>query len=391
MRISRQIIDRYPAKMVGRLANRLAVKYLIDCDSLFDPFCGSGAVLAAAAQRGIPVAGVDVNPYAILLTKVKLEGFDVLEAAELCDQLLEGAEAGKRRLPVEWPAKCYWFTDRTLEKYERIRYVGRRMELEDTPQGRAVLLAYSLSVRRCSRADQRSPKPFISRRARELRQGRHFDPFEEIRRQLHGLSRWWGGRRITVRDVVCADLRTWNGGRGDVKRYSHIVTSPPYINAQDYFRNFKLELYLLAGLVDFNADELKVRFVGRERGTLLSGIGKMELRWHRQILPNLVSMELSHPHHAAVVHRYLTDMMKCFERMAQVLDGNGLLVLVCGDNLVGGHRILTWRVLSRMLLNGGFALLDRFGDRIVSRSIPPARQGHKGLIKQEVVSAFRRQ
>src|SRR5690242_5220102 len=64
-------IDRYPAKMVASLAKKLVSRYTAACTDLLDPFCGSSAILAAGQQRGIPVAGIDINPYAVLLSKVK--------------------------------------------------------------------------------------------------------------------------------------------------------------------------------------------------------------------------------------------------------------------------------------------------------------------------------
>ena len=67
----------------------------------------------------------------------------------------------------------------------------------------------------------------------------------------------------------------------------------------------------------------------------------------------------------------------------------GVFVIVCGDNLIGGKRIVTWKVLNEMLADLGFSLFDSFDDTIRNRALAPSRCGHKWLIKQEVVSAFR--
>ena len=101
-------------------------------------------------------------------------------------------------------------------------------------------------------------------------------------------------------------------------------------------------------------------------------------------------MESTHPWHAAIVHRYLADMGRAFDSMKMLLKRNGVLVIVCGDNLVGGYRIATSNLLNTLLFHRGFVQFDQFGDNIECRSLPPQRQGHKGLIKREVVSAFRK-
>lgn len=109
----------------------------------------------------------------------------------------------------------------------------------------------------------------------------------------------------------------------------------------------------------------------------------------RNSVQELVYLEKSKPNLAVVVHRYLHDMDRAFSVIRAVLEPGGVLVVVCGDNLIGGRRICTWRILNSMLEQRGFELFDSFGDKIRNRAVAPRRCGHKGLIKQEIISAFR--
>src|SRR5690242_5420926 len=109
-------IDRYPAKMVASLAKKLVSRYTAACTDLLDPFCGSSAILAAGQQRGIPVAGIDINPYAVLLSKVKLQGFDLELSRRLCSCLTRRANLLREAPPIDWTAKDYWFTAATIQK-----------------------------------------------------------------------------------------------------------------------------------------------------------------------------------------------------------------------------------------------------------------------------------
>ena len=375
--------------MVTHLADKLAYKYLGDCTHLLDPFCGSGAMLMAGRNINLPVTGFDVNPYAILLSDVKLHGFDADAANDLCATLTSRATAGSRELPVEWESKHYWFTETTVTKYERLRYSAARLNLANTREGRAVLLAYALSVRRCSRADQRSPKPFISKHAIRRRKGRHFDPYKEIPELLTKLGGLYGTEHKCRGKVLCVDLASRLNIQKYRGKFSHVITSPPYINAQDYFRNFKLELHLLEGLLPFQVASVKHRFIGTERGDLMAGVTDEEIRYHRALMPQLRKLRHSHPRQAAVVHRYLSDMSKAFRVVRECLARDGKLIVVCGDNLVGGYRVITWKLLNEIISKLGFTLYDSFGDTIDCRNVPPKRNGHAGLIKQEVISAFR--
>lgn len=381
-------IDRYPAKMISRLASSLVDRFASDAEHLVDPFCGSGAVLRAGAVNGLQVTGIDVNPFGVLLTGVKLQGFDVQRASSLIQNVLAAAEDGPE-FELGWDKKHYWFTPGTLRKFERIRHAAQKMNLYRSKAGRAVLLAFGLSVRPCSRADQRSPKPFISKYARANRASRHFDPGLTMHDLLGDLSTLYGGRTSGTSAVHHFDMTKATGLNALVSPCSHVITSPPYVNAQDYFRNSKLELYMLEGLLPFKVDDVIHRFIGTERGIERSVLTDAEAEQRRRIVPELIYLEKHKQEQAIIVHRYLRDMATAFKSIRRLMRAEGTLVVVCGDNLIGGRRILTWQVLNSMLENMGFRLFESFGDRIRNRAVAPMRCGHKGLIKQEIVSAFK--
>lgn len=383
-------IDRYPAKMVSHLAERLVYDYTEDCTSLLDPFCGSGAILTAAHQKGISVTGIDINPYATLLTNVKLKGFSYKRAKELCMTLIENAKSSSITMPIEWDNKDYWFTKGTIIKFEKLRSAAKELQLHRTCDGRAVLLSLALSVRRCSRADQRSPKPFISKIAVAARKGRHYDPYREMSQLLHDLGEvHYCHQRRTESKVLMLDIKSEYDAGKVIGKHSHVITSPPYINAQDYFRNFKLELYVLEGLLPFNIRNIKEYFIGTERGELIAGYSNEMMKKHRLLIPQLKNIDKSNPRISAVIHRYIYDMGEAFDRIKTCLRPGGLCVVVCGDNLIGGFHIRTWKIINTILEERGFRMFNSFTDKITQRMLPPKRCGHKGLIKEEVIAAFR--
>ena len=384
-------LDRYPGKMVSRLADRLIRRYAAEADSLLDPFCGSAAVLAAASRAGLPVAGIDLNPISELFYRVKIEGFDAARARELGRAWIAEAQRPIAPLPVDWSRKHYWFTRGTLHKFERLRAAIRRVPMTGTPECWPILLSYVLAVRLCSRADQRSPKPFISQQARRSRARRHFDPNGTMLGLLEELAVLYGGgcRENAGSRFVCADVCAPRGDLSGAGKHSHVITSPPYINAQDYFRNFKLELYLLEDVLPFRVSDVRERFVGTERGRLLEGVPRESIERDFALAPELGRLKARAPRLCAIVHRYLYDMANAFEAVKRTLDDDARLVVVCGDNLIGGMRVCTWKVLHAIVEEKGFVLFDRFSDPIRDRLLAPRRLGHRGLIKDEVVSAYR--
>lgn len=385
-------VDRYPAKMVSRLADRLIHRYADGAATLLDPFAGSGAILVAGKRHGIAVSGADINPISALFTRVKLDGFEAKAARRLLDQVLKHAEGSNARFDIRWPEKTYWFTARTIDKFEAIRAALLQLSLPESAEKIAVLLCVSLAVRTCSRADQRSPKPFISKRAIATRRRVHFDPMKIVSALLDELSTHYGST-IPVRQsahFLIADLAQKHS-LSKLPFQSRIITSPPYLNAQDYFRNFKLELYILEDILPFRVDELKNRFIGTERGLSQTEVSRTEMERLATRLPILERIYRKSPHNAAVVGRYFIDMGRALRTMRDVLQPGGVLVIVCGDNMVAGERIKTWKMIAAMVEDLGLNQFDSFADPIKDRLLAPKRLGHIGLIKEEIVMAFRKQ
>lgn len=64
----------YPARMIPQIAEKLISKFYrpnLEGKLILDPFCGSGGVLVEALLKNIDAVGIDLNPLATLLAKVK--------------------------------------------------------------------------------------------------------------------------------------------------------------------------------------------------------------------------------------------------------------------------------------------------------------------------------
>ena len=64
-------IHLYPARMHPEIARRIISKYAHTGDVIFDPFMGSGGVLLESILHGNNTVGLDINPLAVLISKVK--------------------------------------------------------------------------------------------------------------------------------------------------------------------------------------------------------------------------------------------------------------------------------------------------------------------------------
>ena len=96
-------LHNYPAMMVCPISRNIIrlVKELQPVHALFDPFAGSGTVLVEGMLSGIEiVAGNDINPLALLLTKVKTTPIRHDLLTEAADTLL--SQISSRRNELSW-------------------------------------------------------------------------------------------------------------------------------------------------------------------------------------------------------------------------------------------------------------------------------------------------
>ena len=68
---------QYPARMHPEIAKRMIERYATGSKTvILDPFMGSGGVLVEAMLHGNNSIGIDLNPFAVLLSKVKITPLD---------------------------------------------------------------------------------------------------------------------------------------------------------------------------------------------------------------------------------------------------------------------------------------------------------------------------
>ena len=377
-------LDRYPAKMVTTLADKIIDNYVTEDSVILDPFCGSGVILNAAQKKNSKVYGIDINPYAILLSSVKLNGFNYYNAKKILEKTIAACQKDDHTWNTNYANADYWFTPSTLNKLYRIRYNLKKNKANNSKEGLAILLSFALSLRLSSKADQRSPKPFISKIAIENRKGKHFDPYLIIADILEKLSFIYKDQSQSNAMLFCKNSLIKENYLINEETLSHIITSPPYINAQDYFRNSKLELFFLEGLLPYDVAEIKPLFIGSE----IVAFDKQTQSHFDSVIAIEKKIEKNNKRLAIVVNKYFSQMNLVLENTYGLLRSKGNLILVCGDNIVAGQKIITWKILNDIATSKGYEIVDQFKDKIMKRSLPPNRLGHKSLMKDETITIF---
>ena len=239
-------LSPYIGKLKSRIAADLVGQYSHPGDLVADVFCGSGTIPLEALRLGRRVFAADTNPYAMLLTRAKVDAPDDVAAAQSrAAELLTNAERlpppDLRRVPI-WVRR--FFHPRTLK--EVLRFATTLQ-----PHGDSFVFACLLGILHHQRRGFLShPSSHLVPYLRDKKYPPHEFPelwsYRPLRpRLLSKILRTLRRPLPVPPDRRHAQLESAPVEQIDLPdRLDCLITSPPYMNALDYGRDNRLRLWL---------------------------------------------------------------------------------------------------------------------------------------------------
>ena len=265
---------KFHPQMIKALMNILHIR---EGDVVLDPMCGSGTLNVEAALIGVNSIGVDKNPFASFISKVKLEALNL--DLELLSQDMKNLKD-------------------LLEGFLTKGGVTEEILLSNDDSykvKRLALLAFLDAMGYARRTTKTINELFPQILKRYINQVRSFiEVSQELKLKL-------GNGKIISGDAC--DLSTIKNSSID-----GIITSPPYSFAIDYAENDRPQLEYLG----YDVDKLKKEMIG------LRGKGRKEK-----------------------LKKYFEDMNRVIEEMSRVLKKGKYAVIIIGSNDIqtGGIRL----------------------------------------------------
>lgn len=240
-------LSPYIGKLKSTISRNLIEQFSRPGETVCDPFAGAGTVGVEAALLGRNVFLSDVNPYAYLLCGAKLSAPpDVSEAIRSAEKLLAAAAKRPRkdlRKVPRWVRR--FFHPATLREILSFIEVARERNasfqlaclLGILHHQRPGFLSYPSShlvpYLRTRRFPRRSNPSMYSYRPLRPRL------MAKIVRTYKRFGGFGSGVRATVEMIDIRQVRF-------PKPVDCIITSPPYMNELDYWRDNRLRLWFLA-------------------------------------------------------------------------------------------------------------------------------------------------
>lgn len=357
-------IHPFPARM----APELALEKLGDLKHpglVLDPMAGSGTVLRQATDLGHRAVGFDMDPLAVLMTRVWTTAVDEKLLDTIAERVTKGIEAiqpSEIQLPwmdndAETSAFVdYWFAEPQKGDLRRIAFVldGFGRELTDPAEQLVVdLLRIALSRLIITKDKGASLARDVSHsRPHKVADRNDFDVCPMFVRSIKAVQKRLkdappaGGAEIELGDA--RTLTALEDGSIDA-----VLTSPPYLNAIDYMRGHRLSLIWLGHRLS-DLRTIRSTSIGAERAPdkIEEAVVLDEMRRAMGKTDQLSNKFRS------MISRYVQDIRRMVSEIARVLKMGGRATFVMGNSCLRDVFIRNSDAVATAARHAGLSLVS---------------------------------
>lgn len=395
-------LHEYPARMIPQIAKRLTLSYSNERGNVLDPFCGSGTTLVEARLNRRYSVGIDINPFAVLLAKVKATpidfktvGFNPMEFLTAVEDEYEDAKKnGKLPEPPQhiFGNLLHWFKESVARDLEFLYQKIEEVENEDVKD--LLKVVFSDTTFRTSNIDLRSSR-FIRTMHKEKLIGFNPNVLLHFRKKLTSSV---NQINLFSRKIKCIESE-WNPEHSIVvvrqedarklpfedEEFDAIITSPPYgeeKNTVGYSRWAKFSLMwlrldgkaikeaeklTLGAIATANVKELLEALPSPTASSLLKDIFRYDETRIKDALP------------------FFFDYLDALKEMHRVLRAQSYCCIVVGDRSIRKKRLDMEKVTVELAKEAGFAHKTSFFREIPQKLIPWVTPTGQTISKESIV------
>lgn len=407
---STHLIHTYPAKLLPHipyifLNNSI---YSSKGDLILDPFCGSGTVLLEAILAGRNAVGLDSNPLARLITRVKTTKYNLNHLNDVLTIIVNQYNSQNKTEIPNVINIDNWFLKEIKESLGKLKHIITG--IDDHKARDFFLLCFSNCVKKVSLADPRVSVPVKLRldqykidhplrkktktRLENLKKINVLEKFVQISKEnIKRFNNLRPANNITAK-VIGNDARKIKKSiNGTVLKESNsvdlILTSPPYGGAQKYIRASSLNLGWLGELTERTLVAFEKESIGREHYRVheYKELAKTGVTEADCVLTEIFK---KNPLRAHIAGNYLIEMKQALQEMYRVLKPDGFLILIAANNYVCGKEFETQFFLKKICLELGFSISLELVDDIKSYGLMTKRNKTASVITREWVLIFKK-
>ena len=349
---------RYVAKFIPHVVSYALRQFGGKGESVLDPFAGYGTVGTVARTQGNPYELWDLNP--LMPT---LHALSIMEPPELDPEaLVHEIEAHEDQFRPVWRNLGYWHHEEFLTMLGRAW--GFYHNLQEGDAKNVLLVPLLKATHHYSFDDERRQKlsqsPLSRERVRKLLEqdwkGRFYQRLHDgMNRVLKGQRQYQAMAPANVESYVSGGVNTLT--QPLEREHDILLTSPPYLQAQEYIRRFKMDLLWLG----WSEDQVR-------------NFGRMEMPYQRVDEVPIHSptyeeylQKIQEPHLRLLYQRYFWGVFGALTRLQEKIRRH--LLLFVGPASVRGMPIPIAQIAVEHFSHIGWHHKTTLVDSIVSRAM----------------------
>ena len=365
-------IFAYPAKFIPQIVRYAITTYTKEGNWIVDPFAGSGTVGVEAYLCKRNAFLLDLNLLLNHIMPLKVySGKERLRETDLY-KLLEGMKESKHQFIPSWSNVDYWYAPEILQILSH--YWGF---VNSTNGIYAAIIKSALlkASKRFSYTEDRTPK--LARSKRKLKAIEELlkeNWREQLDEMIHSLSlKTLKSLNDFVmytqqhQDSSISEIR-WQAGvdssYATVPRVCDaLITSPPYLQAQEYIRSTKMELFWLGHTEEEirELSRLEIPYRKADRVIQTETLDKIRDILTRDDLQKRLDS-------------YFCHTINALENAMNQLKPNAAACIFVGNPRIDGITVELWRILAEYFTERGFVFEKVYEDRIQTRKLFGARK-----------------
>ena len=230
-------IHPYPAKFINEIpATLIEHLYKSQQGCIFDPFCGSGVTLEEAQKRGYASVGVDLNPIACLISRVRTRSLDT-SFMDTCKSIVAACKNADYTATIpDMPNINHWFNPNIQQALALLK--EKIEQYWELPCYDALNFCFSSIIVKVSNQDSDTRYAFRDKGKTATDVYTYF---------IHSAKKLCKVRNVPVRAM--ANVINKNALKltpEDIPgKIGLVITSPPYPNAYEYWLYHKYRMFWL--------------------------------------------------------------------------------------------------------------------------------------------------
>lgn len=240
----------YPAKFIAEIPGALLDALPLPTGTaVLDPFCGSGTTLVECQRRGISSYGVDLNPIACLMSRVKTMPLEAGLEDSISLVLLKAKRASNPKIP-QISNLNHWFMPHVQSALAALT-----QSIPFAPKAHSDILRLALSsiIVRVSNQDSDTRYAAIAKKVTTEA------VFSNFARAAHRIGEALSSRDYSLSPVNVLEHDVLSVSADEISQpIGLLITSPPYPNAYEYWLYHKYRMWWLG----FDPIAVKTREIG---------------------------------------------------------------------------------------------------------------------------------